>query len=233
MSLAYSDGFGRVIQSKVQAEPGPVGDDGANVSPRWTTNGWSVFNNKGNPVRQYEPFFSSSHSFEFAVTVGVSPTLFYDPVGRVVATLHPDHTWEKVIFDPWRQESHDVNDTVLTNPGSDTDVSDFSRRLRDGEYPAHLARAAYRSRACSGSVAAGPTISGGRMKREPLRKRRRCMQAHRASRTSTQWVVPSLSVADNGLDGQFPTRTEYDIEGNPLTITDARGNIVMAYHVES
>ena len=35
------------------------------------------------------------------------------PLERVVATLHPNHTWEKVVFDPWRQESWDVNDTVL------------------------------------------------------------------------------------------------------------------------
>ena len=38
--------------------------------------------------------------------------LFYDPVERVVATLHPNHTWEKVVFDPWQQETWDVNDTV-------------------------------------------------------------------------------------------------------------------------
>ena len=42
--------------------------------------------------------------------------LFYDPVERVVATLHPNHTWEKVVFDPWRQETYDVNDTVAIDP---------------------------------------------------------------------------------------------------------------------
>ena len=43
---------------------------------------------------------------------GVSPVLFYDPVERVVATLHPNHTYEKVVFDPWQQTTYDVNDTV-------------------------------------------------------------------------------------------------------------------------
>ena len=38
--------------------------------------------------------------------------LFYDPLERVVATLHPNHTYEKVVFDPWQQATWDVNDTV-------------------------------------------------------------------------------------------------------------------------
>ena len=97
VSVAYSDGFGRVIQNKAQAEPGPVENGGASVSRRWTTSGWTIFNNKGNPVRQHQPFFSADHRFEFAVTAGVSATLFYDAIGRRVATLHPNHTWEKVL----------------------------------------------------------------------------------------------------------------------------------------
>jgi hypothetical protein len=43
--------------------------------------------------------------------VGVSPVLFYDPAERVIATLHPNHTYEKVVFDPWQQTTYDVNDT--------------------------------------------------------------------------------------------------------------------------
>src|SRR2546427_8354438 len=57
VSLSYSDGFGREIQKKIQAEPGPVptrdaerkisvGTDGQpvltpnEVSPRWVGSGW-------------------------------------------------------------------------------------------------------------------------------------------------------------------------------------------------
>ena len=78
------------------------------VNPRWVGSGWTIFNNKGKPVRQYEPFFSQlptkGHQFEFGVQVGVSPILCYDPVERVVATIHPNHTYEKVVFDPWHQD---------------------------------------------------------------------------------------------------------------------------------
>ena len=59
LSFSYSDGFGREIQKKIQAEPGPVAEGGPAVSPRWVGSGWTIFNNKGKPVRQYEPFFSA------------------------------------------------------------------------------------------------------------------------------------------------------------------------------
>jgi len=151
-SFSYSDGFGREIQKKIQAEAGPVpsrdangeiivGPDGLpqmtanDVSPRWVGSGWTVFNNKGKPVRQYEPFFTDTNNFEFDIRIGVSPVLFYDPVERVVATLHPDHTWEKVVFNPWRRVTWDRNDTVLiADPKTDLDVGDFFRRLPPSEY---------------------------------------------------------------------------------------------------
>src|SRR5262249_34188295 len=109
------------------------------VSPRWVGSGWTVFNNKGKPVRQYEPFFTDTHRFEFDVKIGVSPVLFYDPVERMVATLHPNHSWDKIVFDPWQQTTYDVNDTVLnadgsTDPKSDEDVKEFFSRLPVTDY---------------------------------------------------------------------------------------------------
>lgn len=121
-ALSYSDGFGREIQRKAQAEPGQVVDRGPVIDARWVGSGWTIFNNKGKPVRRYEPFFTATHHFEFARKVGVSPVLFYDPLERVVATLNPNDTYTKVLFDPWRQASWDVNDTVLLDPRTDIDV---------------------------------------------------------------------------------------------------------------
>lgn len=136
-SFSYSDGFGREIQKKLQAEPEKVA--GVAGPTRWVGSGWMIFNNKGKPVRQYEPFFSATHRFEFAAQTGVSSILFYDPLERVVATLHPNHTWEKVVFDPWQQSTFDVNDTVLNNDGTtdpkqDQALSGFFSRLPDAEY---------------------------------------------------------------------------------------------------
>src|SRR5262249_42307702 len=110
-SFCYSDGFGREIQKKLQAEAGPVPKRDASghiiigngqpdmtpndFSPRWVGSGWTIFNNKAKPVRQYEPFFTDTHHFELDITIGVSPVIFYDPTDRVIATLHPNHTWQK------------------------------------------------------------------------------------------------------------------------------------------
>jgi len=43
--------------------------------------GWTIVNNKGLPVRQYEPFFTRTHRFEAAVQAGVSPIVCYDRPG--------------------------------------------------------------------------------------------------------------------------------------------------------
>ena len=109
----------------------------ADTPQPWVGSGRTVFNNKGKPVRQYEPFFSSTHLYEEEpemTDTGVSPILFYDPVERVIATLNPNHTWEKVVFDPWQQATYDVNDTVTRNPKTDDDVRSFFTRLPDAEY---------------------------------------------------------------------------------------------------
>jgi hypothetical protein len=40
---------------------------------------------------------------------------------------------------------------------------------------------------------------------------------------------PFLVIADNGNAGEYATRTALDIEGNPLSVTDARENVAMEY----
>jgi RHS repeat-associated protein len=241
VSLSYSDGFGREIQKKIQAEPGPVperdaegkiilGPDGlpvmttTDVSPRWVGSGWTVFDNKGKPVRQYEPFFTDLHRFEFDVRIGVSPVLFYDPAGRGVATLHPDHTWEKVVFDAWRQATWDGNDTVQVNdPRTDPDAGGFFRRLPEAEYlPTWYARrqggdlgpqeqkAAEKAAVHSGT----PTLAHF----DPL-GRAFLTLAHNKFKLGTDPLV----------EERHATRVLFDIEGNQREVRDANGHAVMRY----
>jgi len=227
-SFSYSDGFGREIQKKIQAEPGPLVPAGPEVNPRWVGSGWTVFNNKGKPVRQYEPFFSDNHAFEFARTVGVSPVLFYDPVERVVATLHPNHTWEKVVFDPWGQETWDVNDTVsIPDPKADPDVTDYFRRLPDADYlPSWYAQ---RAGGVLGAEEQAAALKAAVHADTPS-------VAHMDSLGRT-----FLTVAHNkfkrsdALPGDPPTeaflstRVVFDIEGNQREVIDALDRIVMRY----
>ena len=222
-SFTHSDGFGREIQKKAQAEPGPLSPGENDVNPRWVGSGWTIFNNKGKPVRQYEPFFTASHQFEFAKIVGVSSILFYDAAERVVATLHPNHTFEKVVFDPWRQETWDVNDTVLVaDPKTDADVGDFFRRLPDGEQL--------------------PTWYGQRQG-GAMGQQEQSAANKAAVHANTPLVVhsdalgrPILSVGFNRfvrsgatIEEKYLTRTHLDIEGNQREVVDALGRLVMRY----
>ncbi|HAA15378.1 MAG TPA: hypothetical protein DCE41_28250 [Cytophagales bacterium] len=83
---------------------------------RWIGNGRTVFNNKGEAIMAYEPYFSTTHEYENAEplrTIGVSPLMNYDTLGRVVRTDYPDGTFDRVEFTPWHTQAFDRNDTVL------------------------------------------------------------------------------------------------------------------------
>lgn len=124
--ISYFDGFGREIQTKALVRAGPIVDGGPSVARRWVGSGWTVYDNKGDPVRVYEPFFSDTPTYESERTAGVSTVHFYDPLRRVVARLFPNATYEKVRFDPWHHQSWDANDTVLGDPRTDPDVAGFT-----------------------------------------------------------------------------------------------------------
>ncbi|AGL03143.1 SpvB/TcaC N-terminal domain-containing protein [Desulfoscipio gibsoniae] len=260
-SFSYSDGFGREIQKKIQAEPGPVpkrdtddkiivGADGrplmteGDTSPRWVGSGWTIFNNKGKPVRRYEPFFSATHRFEFGVQVGVSPILFYDPIERVVATLHPNNTYEKVLFDPWQQTTYDVNDTVAEygnetgDPRTDPHIGGYVAGYFESlpVVPGRPRKTWYQQRH-TGDL--GPHEQNAANK----------AAAHAGTPTTAYFDTlgrPFLTVAHNkvvcpnheldGTEDMFSTRVELDIEGNQRIVRDAinqngdaRGRIVMRY----
>jgi RHS repeat-associated protein len=240
ISFSYSDGFGREIQNKIQAEPGPLDVENGQapvVSPRWVGSGWTIFNNKGKPVRRYEPFFSkrqrpdgtlfSDHRFEFGVTVGVSSVLFYDPSERVVATLHPNHTYEKVVFTAWQQTTYDVNDTCAPrnqqtgDPRTDPDIGGCIKEYFEKQ-PADWRT--WHAQRIGGTLGADEQGAAQRA------------AAHADTPTTAHFDAlgrPFLTVArnrvvckDHPLDGKpdegFCTRVELDIEGNQREVRDER-----------
>ena len=226
-SFSYSDGFGREIQRKGQAAPGPVADGGQAVEHRWIGSGWIVFNNKGQPVRSYEPFFTAAPGFEFARAAGVSSVVFYDPPGRVIATLHADDSYAKTVFDPWHQATWDANDTVLLDPREDPDVRGYVHRYLKGL-----------SRVPGGWQTWYARRIGGQL--GPAQQRAAEQTAAHANTPAAGWFDPLgrtfLTVAHNRLtqDGRlteefYRTRSELDIEGNLREVTDALGRAVMRY----
>jgi RHS repeat-associated protein len=206
-SYSYSDGSGREVLKKVQAEPGlapqrgssgtVVRDSSNNIvwkdtSPdiRWVGTGRTVVNNKGNPIKKYEPFFDSSPAFndeQELIEWGVTAILRYDPLGRLIRTDNPNGTFSKVEFDPWQQITFDENDTVLL---SEWYADRQNLPLNNPERKAATAAAAH---------ANTPAV----------------VQLDTLGRTF-------LTIADNGASGKYETRVELDIEGNQRSVTDAR-----------
>jgi RHS repeat-associated protein len=109
--ISYSDGMGRVLMHKEQC---PANTE--NGHKEWIGSGRTIYNNKGNAVMQFEPYFSATHLCDTAVqaaNLGVSPKLFYDPLSRVYRTEMPDGTFSKTEWTAWQQITWDQNDTVI------------------------------------------------------------------------------------------------------------------------
>ncbi len=90
-TVEYSDGFGRLLQTRTQAEDVSFGDGSFGrrrsargfVARRWETpsgdvaipatrsrvlvSGWQIYDNKGRVVEKYEPFFSAGWDYAAAV----------------------------------------------------------------------------------------------------------------------------------------------------------------------
>jgi RHS repeat-associated protein len=202
-SFTYSDGFGRVAMKKVQAEP----DRATPTVPRWVGTGRTVFNNKGKPVKQYEPFFSATSDFESETAVvqaGVTPIIHYDALDRVVRTELPNGTESGVEFDPWQQISSDPNDTVLGTKWYSDRGSPPATQTTQPSAPEQ--RAAWLAARHAGT----PTVTQFDALGRPF-------LLTEQNRTWDDSVSPATFT-----DAFFETRMVLDVEGNALAILDPR-----------
>ncbi len=224
-TLTYADGLGREIARMAHVDAGPLTDGGPDAPERWVGTGWTVFDNKGREVRQYEPYFTDTAAFTFGNVRGVSSVLFRDPLGRVVATLHPDHTWTKTVFDPWRQTAHDVGDTVdVDDPGADPDVGAYFSRVQREEYL--------------------PTWLNSRLAGPPSPQSKAAKQSRVYADTPTTAFTDSLGatfltlavnrhVHDGATTTEQHTSHVYrDIQGNEREVHDAHRRLVMRYEYD-
>ncbi len=223
-SYSYSDGSGREVMKKVQAEPGDAPERDQNgqlvyangelvlapADPRWVGTGRTVFDNKGNPVKKYEPFFSATSEYETdeeLVKWGVTPILHYDPLGRLVRTELPNGSYGRADFTPWQQLAYDENDTML----EEGNLWYAARQPNAAPEPSEAEqRAASVTAVQQGASLSPPVLTG--------------------TPTVTHFDSlgrPFLVVQDNSAGELFETRTVLDIEGNPRTIIDALGRDAM------
>ena len=242
-TFAYADGLGRELQRKLPAEPGPVPErdpatgaivlDGGRprmtadaVAPRWVGSGWTVRDNKGNVVRAFEPFFTDTHAYEGDVRVGVSPIVCWDPVGRAVATVRPDRTWEKVVVGAWGEARWDGCDTALVaDPTADVDVGPLLARLpTDAVLPTwHAARidgALGESERAAAVATARHAATPAVVHADPL---------GRAFLTVThnRWVPAGAPADAPPVEERAATRVVLDVQGRRRAVIDARGVAVL------
>jgi RHS repeat-associated protein len=206
VALECSDGSGNVLMKKVQAEPeqegGPL---------RWIINGLTVLNNKGKPVKQYEPAFSDRFGCEMPGPNGVTPIIYYDAAGRVVRTELPDGTFSRVEFSPWHVKTFDANDTVLESRW----YSDRNPLPHDQPLPRD---------SVTGEISATSD-----QRAAWLAAQHADTPAHVHLDSLGREVIAIAHNRTNGFDERYLTFTKLDAEGKPLWICDARGNLVMQY----
>ncbi len=210
ISVGYSNGLGQNLQTKVQAEPGDAlkwqGNSLVKIDTtpnlRWVGNGRTILNNKGNPVKQFEPFFSTTFEFEnddALVEIGFSSVFYYDALGRSSRIEHANGTFSKTEFDSWKQLKYDENDTVLD-----------SQWYVDRSSPNPLGAEPANAEQCAAWLAAKHANTP--------------TQEHFDSLGRTIYTI-----ADNGTAGKYATQIILDIENNQREIIDARNNSVMQY----
>ena len=221
VALECSDGSGNVLMKKVQAEPDP--DTGQS---RWIVNGLTVLNNKGKPVKQYEPAFSAKFGCEPPQANGVTTVTYYDAAGRAVRTEMPDGTFSRVEFSPWHVKTFDANDTVF-----EPQCSWYRQNGRNRFNPADTLPIPM-----PGATAPTPDERAGWLS---ARHANTPAQVHLDSLGREVIAIAHNRVEDatgqHTYDGRqwkdefYLTFTRLDAEGKPLWIRDARGNLVMQY----
>jgi YD repeat-containing protein len=224
VSVEYSDGFGRLLQTRVQAEDTLFGDPtfGGNVIPasqadpvgdtagstrapdspdNVIVSGWQVYDNKGRVVQKYEPFFAAGWEFASPLDtqLGQKVVIVYDPCGRAVRTVNPDGSEQRV---------------VLGIPG----------HLAD---PEHYQPTAWESYTYDANDNAGRTHPGSSVSYRDHWDTPASVEVDALGRTVR-------AVTRNGADPAdwFTTRSSYDIQDNLILVTDALGRVAFRYHFD-
>ena len=210
LSVGYSNGLGQILQTKTQAEPGEAlkwqGNNLVTIDTtpnlRWVGTGRTILNNKGNPVKQFEPFFSTTFEYEnddALVNIGFSSVFYYDALGRPIRIEHANGTFSRTEFDAWKQLTFDENDTVLESQW-------------------------YIDRGSPNPISVEPSGAEQRAAWLAAKHSNTPKQEHFDSLGRTIYTI-----VDNGTAGKYSTQIILDIENNQRYIIDARSNSVMQF----
>ena len=221
-TIEYSDGFGRLLQTRTQAEDLTFGDIafGNEVLPRdqgdetatradvvgrrrnqgepanVVVSGWQIYDNKGRVVEQYEPFYDRGWDYvpPQAEQYGQKATMYYDPRGQVIRTVNPDGSEQRVIYGIPEDLTNPEEFIPTPWEAYTYDANDNAERTHGTGDATH-----WNTPASIEIDALGRTIRA---------------IARNGSNSATDWYV---------------TLSTYDIRGNLLTVTDALERPAFSY----
>lgn len=212
VSLRYLDGKGEVVQNVQLAEEGRDG------SSTWRVSEWSISNNKGDPLRTFQPVLSDTSAFApCSNDKSPSSTTLYDPLGRIVGKLNPDHTFTKVLLGVWTLATYDEGDNLLvSNAAEDEHVGPYFTTLDAESYlPSWYEQ---RTQALHDTGVKTPWMLVAARKAEVLNDTPSVLHVDSEGR-------PILYVTDDGTR-KISERYRYDLSGNRTQQIDGRGRIV-------
>ncbi|WP_240528425.1 toxin TcdB middle/C-terminal domain-containing protein [Kosakonia sacchari] len=121
-TVVFSDGFGRELQTSVRFEAGEAwqrAGDGtlitemAQTSNRWAVSGRTEYDNKGQAIRTYQPYFLNSWQWvkdDSAREDLYADSHYYDPLGREREVFTAKGYLRRTLYTPWFVVSEDEND---------------------------------------------------------------------------------------------------------------------------
>ena len=233
--VEYSDGFGRLLQTRTQAEDVLFGDPSfgggvlsadqsiamgdvggrlqvAGDPPNVIISGWQVYDNKGKVVEKYEPFFATG--WDYAAPgdsqLGQKATMFYDPRGQVIRALSPDGSEQRVIYGIPADLANPEQFAPTPWKAYTYDANDLAP-LCEGQDGASLASAAPATHHFTPSSIAIDALG-------------RTIEAIARNRDAPEDPGDPLPPIQ-----EIRTQSTYDILGNVLTVTDALNRVAFRY----
>ncbi|KKY18165.1 hypothetical protein UCRPC4_g05115 [Phaeomoniella chlamydospora] len=212
--IGYFDGKGELLQDVSLVEHGQQ-------SSSWCIGGWAIRDNKGNPVKKYQPSIAESHKFVPQVNMkSPSTTIFLDSIERSVGISYADHTWTKEEIGSWSRRVFDTGDTILLDPSGDSVVgpSYKSNQLDVSGAPW------YEQRMGNEKIIFGKWDVDAARKSESYNNTPTIVHYDALGR-----VI--LTITDSGKNN-YSSRNVYDIFGNKVTEKDASNRLVQSSYFD-